>query len=76
MITVPTAVPPMTAVHEHVHRCAGQQQQERQSAEEVGAVLAQQKVRRDSAEHKKSDGISGTPKRRRAVLVGLSSRLF
>ena len=73
---MPTTVPPMTAVHEHVHQWAGQQQEERQGAEEVGAMLAQQKVRRNSAEYEETDRISGTPERRRAVLVGLLSRLF
>jgi hypothetical protein len=65
-------VPPVTAVHEHVHQWAGQDQQEGQGPEEVGPVFAQQKVCGDSAEYEKSDGISGAPKRRRAVLVGLS----
>ena len=62
---------PVAAVHEHVHQRAGQQQQERQGAEEVRAVLAQQKVRRDGAEDEKADCISGAPERRRAVPVGL-----
>ena len=70
---MPATVSPMTAVHEHVHQWAGQQQQERQCAKEVGAVFAQQKVSGDSAEYEETDGISGTPKRRRAVLVGLLS---
>jgi hypothetical protein len=66
----------MTAVHEHVHQWTGQQQQERQGPEEVGAVFAEQKVRGDSAEHDKSDGISGAPERRRGVLIVLLSRLL
>jgi len=61
----------MTAVHEHVHQGASQQQQEGQGPEEVGAVFAEKKVRGDSAEHEKSDGIPGAPERRRVVLVGL-----
>lgn len=68
---MPATVPPMPAVHEHVHQWAGQQQQERQCAKEVGAVFAQQKVRGDSAEYEETDGISGTPERRRAALLGL-----
>ena len=76
MVPVPAAVSPMTAVHEHVHQWTGQQQQERQCAKEVGAVFAQQKVRSNSAKYEKSDGISGAPKRRRAALVGLLSRLL
>jgi hypothetical protein len=63
----------MTAVHKHVHQWTGQQQQERQCAKQVGAVFAQQKVRGDSAEYEETDGISRTPKRRRAVLLGLLS---
>jgi hypothetical protein len=76
VITVPATVSPVTAVHEYVHQWTGQQQQERQGAKEVGAVFAQQKVRGDSAEHEKSDGVSGAPERWRAVLVGpLSMRM-
>ena len=59
-----TAVPPMTAVHEDVHQRAGQQTQERQGADEVGTVLAQQKVRRNRPEDEQADGISGAPERR------------
>ena len=72
---MPATVPPMTAVHEHVHQWTGQQQQERQSAKEVGAVFAQQKVRSDGAKNEKSDGISGAPERWRTVPVWLLSRL-
>jgi hypothetical protein len=78
VVTVPATMPPvttMTTVHEHVHHWAGQQQQERQCAKEVGAVLAQQKVRGDGAEHEQADRIPGAPERRRPVLLGLVSRL-
>ena len=74
-----STMPAMPAVHENVHQWAGQQQEKRQSPEKVGAVFAKKKVRGDSAEHEKSDGIPGSPERRRAVLVervGLVSRLL
>jgi hypothetical protein len=48
----------MPAVHEHVHERAGQQQQERQCAKEVGAVLAQQEVRGDSAENEQAECVA------------------
>lgn len=79
MVAVSAPVPPitamtaMTAVHD---QWASQQQQKGQGPEEVGAVFAQKKVRGDSAEHEKSDGIPGAPKRRCVVLVGLLSRLL
>ena len=73
---MPAIVSPMTAVHEHVHQWAGQQQQERQCPKEVGAVFAQQKVRSDCTKHEQAEGISGAPKRWCAVRVGPLSRLL
>ena len=66
----------MPAVHEHVHQWAGQQQQEGQSPEKVSPVFAEKKVRGDSAQYEKSDGIPGAPERRRTVLVGPVRRLL
>jgi hypothetical protein len=76
VVTVAAAVSSVSAVHEHVHQRAGQQQQEGQGPEEVGTVFAEKKVRGDSAEHEQSDGIPGAPERRRGVLVGLLSGLL
>jgi hypothetical protein len=45
----------MTAVHEDMHQWAGQQQQERQRAEQVRAVLGEQEVRGNGAQHDQSD---------------------
>ncbi|GAB3478543.1 hypothetical protein GCM10011496_17030 [Polaromonas eurypsychrophila] len=48
----------MAAMHEDMHQRAGQQQQERQRAEEVGTVLRQQKVRGNGTEHEQTDSVS------------------
>ena len=71
VVTVAAIVSSVPAVHEHVHQRAGQEQQEGQGPEKVGTVFAEKKVRSDSAEYEKSDGIPGAPERRRVVLVGL-----
>ena len=73
---MPATVTAVTAVHEDVHQRAGEQQQEGQRPEEVGAVFAEEEVRGDSAEYEKSDGIPGAPERWRVVLVGLLSWLL
>ena len=58
VVSMTASVSTMTVVHEHVHQRAGQQQQERQRTEEVGAVLAQQEVRCDGAQDDQADGIA------------------
>jgi len=67
-ITVP-------AVHEQVHQWAAQQQQERQCAEEVGAVFAQQDVRGNRAECEQTERMAEAPERQCAVWAWLLDRL-
>ena len=71
VVTVAASLSSVAAVHEHVHQWAGQQQQEWQRPKKVGAVFAEQKVHGDSADDEETDGISGAPKRRRAIPVGV-----
>ena len=54
----------MAAVHEDVHQRAGQQQQERQRAEEVRTVFAQKEVSGDGAHDEQADGLARAPERR------------
>jgi hypothetical protein len=75
LVTVPASMSTMSAMHEHVHERAGQQQQERQCAKEVGAVLAQQKVRGNGTEYEQAECVPGAPEWRRAVMFGPLSRL-
>jgi hypothetical protein len=49
---------PVTMVHEDMHQRAGQQQQKRQRAEEVGAVLCQQEIARDGPDDDQADGVA------------------
>ena len=44
-----------------MHQRTGQQQQQRQRAEEVGTVLAQQKVGGNGTHDEQPDGVAGTP---------------
>ena len=53
-----TTMSSMAAMHEDMHQRAGQQQQERQRAEEVGTVLRQQEVRGNSTEHEQTESVS------------------
>jgi hypothetical protein len=53
-----TAVPAMAVVHEDVHQRTRQQQQQWQRAKKVGAVFAQQEVRRDGTHDEQADGIA------------------
>ncbi|OAK63605.1 hypothetical protein A3K87_16065 [Variovorax paradoxus] len=63
VVCVTIAVTPMTAVHEDMHQRTRQKKQERQGAEEVGAVFAQEEVRRDGAHDDQADGITRAPER-------------
>jgi hypothetical protein len=56
----------MAVMHEDVHQRAGQQQQERQRTQEVGAVLAEQEVSGNGTEEEQADGVSRTPEAGRA----------
>ena len=58
VVRVTTAVTTMAVVHEDMHQRTRQQQQEWLGAKEVGAVLAQQEVRRDGAHDEQTDGIA------------------
>ena len=58
----------MTVVHEIMHQRAGQQQQERQRTEEVGAVLSQQEIARDGPDNNQADRVAGTPKTGRSLM--------
>jgi hypothetical protein len=60
----------VAVVHEDVHQRAGQQKQEGQDAEEMGAVLAQQEVSSGCAEHQQADGVARAPERRRGDRAG------
>ena len=51
-------VPAMAAVHEDMHQRAGQQKQERQGTEEMGAVLAEQKVGGSGTKDDQADGVA------------------
>ena len=61
----------MAMVHEDMHQRARQQQHERQRTQEVGAVLAQQKVSGDGTEHHQTQAVPGAPKWRRLSLAWL-----
>ena len=63
MVVRVAAVFAVTVAHEDKHQRTRQQQQERQRAEEVGAVLAQQEVRGDGAHHEQADGVARAPER-------------
>ena len=51
----------MSVVHEDVHQRAGQQEQERQCAKKVRAVLADQEIRSNRAENEQADRIARAP---------------
>jgi predicted GNAT family acetyltransferase len=65
------AVAAMPAVHENMHQWTGQQEQERRCAQEMGAVLTQQKIAGDATEYQQAEGVPGGPEWRRRGLTRL-----
>ena len=65
----------MTVMHENMHQRASQQQQERQRAKEVGAVLGQQEVPSDGTQNEQPDGVARTPKMGRCLMLSMVSSI-
>jgi hypothetical protein len=65
------AVAAMPAVHENMHQWTGEQKQERCCAQEMGAVLTQQKIAGDATKYQQAEGVPGAPEWRRRGLTRL-----
>lgn len=60
--TMVLTMAPMTVMHEDMHQRTGQQQQERQGADNMRQVLGQEEVARDRPDDDQSDRVTGAPK--------------